>query len=362
MASLHPGLSGITVDTSVYRPATFIESALSNLGLAALIALLLLLAVLLAVFASWRAAVISLVAVPVSLTAAAFVLYLRGTTFTTMTLIGLAIALCVVIDDAIVDVDAVRRRLRERREDGDDRSVASAIVDTCLKTRGTLVFATLIILLAAVPVVLLSNLTNAFTRPLVLTYALAILASMVVALTVTPTLAILLFRGAAHEPQTSPFERWVARAFDRGSAPFRARPSRAWIAVGSARSRRPCRDPAAGHGALLPVLQDRNLLIQVHSAPGTGLTEMGRVTSAMTAELRSVPGVSAVGAHVGRAVTSDQTVDVNSAEIWLTMSGSAGYSADPVGDPNGHSRLPGTAQRTADLPERPGRHRSREDQ
>jgi len=326
MASLTPGLSGITVDTSVYRPATFIESALSNLGLAALIALLLLLAVLLAVFASWRAAVISLVAVPVSLTAAAFVLYLRGTTFTTMTLIGLAIALCVVIDDAIVDVDAVRRRLRERREDGDDRSVASAIVDTCLKTRGTLLFATLIILLAAVPVVLLSNLTNAFTRPLVLTYALAILASMVVALTVTPTLAILLFRGAAQEQQTSPFERWVARAFDRGSASFRARPSRAWIAVGVLGVAALAVIPQLGHGSLLPVLQDRNLLIQVHSAPGTGLTEMGRVTSAMTAELRSVPGVSAVGAHVGRAVTSDQTVDVNSAEIWLTMTGSAGYS------------------------------------
>jgi Cu/Ag efflux pump CusA len=326
MASLAPGLSGITVDTSVYRPATFIESALRNLGVALLIGLLLMIAALFAVFASWRAAVISLVAVPVSLTAAAFVLYLRGTTFTTMTLIGLAIALCVVIDDAIVDVDAVRRRLGERREQADDRSVASAIVETCLKTRGTLFFATLIILLAAVPVVLLSNLSNAFTRPLVLTFALAVLASMVVALTVTPTLATLLFRDHAQEQQTSPFERWAQRTFDRGSASFGARPHRAWIAVAVLAVAALAVIPQLGRGGLLPVLQDRNLLIQVHSAPGTGLTEMGRVTNAMTAQLRDLRGVNAVGAHVGRAVTSDQTVDVNSAEIWLTMAGSADYS------------------------------------
>jgi Cu/Ag efflux pump CusA len=243
-----------------------------------------------------------------------------------MTLVGLAIALCVLIDDAIVDVAAIRRRLSERREQGDDRSVASTVVETCLKTRGTLVFATLIILLAAVPVVLLSNLTNAFTRPLVLTYALAVLASMVVALTVTPTLAALLFRDDIQQQRRSLFERGVQRVFDRGSTSFGAHPRRAWIAVGVLALAAVAVVPQLGRGGLLPALQDRNLLIQVHSAPGTGLTEMDRVTSAMTAELRRLRGVSAVGAHVGRAVTSDQSVDVNSAEIWLTMTGSADYS------------------------------------
>jgi Cu/Ag efflux pump CusA len=326
MESLAPGLSGITVDTSVYRPATFIQSALNNLGLAALIGLLVLFALLLAVFASWRAAVVSLVAVPLSLTAAAFVLYLRGTTFTTMTVAGLAIALCVVIDDAIVDVDALRRELRERGEAEDERPLVAVIVDSCFRTRSTLFFATLIMLVAAVPLVVLSTLTNAFTRPVVLTYTLAVLASMLVALTVTPTLATLLFRDPAQLRQKSPFELWVERAFDRGPATF-ARPGRrVWITAGVLAVATLAVVPQLGGGKLLPVLQDRNLLIQVHAAPGTGLTEMGRVTGAMTAQLRDVPGVSDVGAHVGRAVTSDQTVDVNAAEIWLTVGGSASYA------------------------------------
>jgi Cu/Ag efflux pump CusA len=326
MMRLAPGLSGVTVDTSVYRPATFIESALSNLELTALLGLLLLLLLLVAVFASWRAALVSAVAVPVSLTAAAYVLYLRGTTFTTMTLIGLAIALCVVIDDAVVEVDAVRRRLKEQRERGDRRPAVAVVLDSCLETRRTLTFATLIILLAAVPFVLMSTLTNAFTRPVAVTYALAVLTSMLVAFSLTPTLATLLFRGAVEQERSSPFERWVPRAFDRGPASFVTHPRRAWIVAGVLAVASLAVVPQLGGGAVLPVLQDRNLLIQMHTAPGTGLTEMVRVTGAVTAELRALPGVSGVGAHVGRALTSDQTKDVNSAQIWLTMTESANYS------------------------------------
>jgi Cu/Ag efflux pump CusA len=326
MASLAPGLSGITVDTSVYRPATFIHSALSNIGLAALIAVLLVFVVLLAIFAGWRPAVVGLVAVPLSLTAAAFVLYLRGTTFTTMTLIGLAIALCVVIDDAVVDVDAFRRQLRECREPEERRSAVPTIVDSSLNTRRTLVFATLIMLLAALPFVVMGRLANAFTRPVALTYTLAVLASLLVALTVTPTMASLLFRDSPPPVRSSLFERWVEGAFDRVVAPSRRRPARGWIAVGVLAVGGLAVIPQLDGGVRLPVMQDRNLLIQMQAAPGTGLTEMDRIASAVTSELRDLPGVSDVGVHVGRAVSSDQTVDVNSAEIWLTMTESASYS------------------------------------
>ncbi len=124
MAEMAPGLKGITVGTAEYRPATFVETALRNAGWVALIGLALLLALLLAVFGTWRAALIGGVVVPVSLTTAAYVLYLLGTTFTTITLLGLAAAVCVVIDDVITDIDAVRRRMAERRPAADPRRSA----------------------------------------------------------------------------------------------------------------------------------------------------------------------------------------------------------------------------------------------
>src|ERR1044071_3801762 len=108
MADMPAGLKGIAIDTQGYRPAGFIEAALRNVGWAALIGFVLLIALLFAIFASWRAALIGAVVLPVSLTTAAFVLYLQGTTFTTITLLGLAAAVAIVIDDVITDINAAR--------------------------------------------------------------------------------------------------------------------------------------------------------------------------------------------------------------------------------------------------------------
>src|SRR6476646_9147556 len=109
MADMAPGLKGIAVDTQGYRPASFVETALRNAGWAALIGFMLLIAVLLAIFASWRAALIGAIVLPVSLTTAAFVLYLQGTTFTTITLLGLAAAVAIVVDDVITDINTASR-------------------------------------------------------------------------------------------------------------------------------------------------------------------------------------------------------------------------------------------------------------
>jgi multidrug efflux pump subunit AcrB len=114
LADMAPGLKGISIDTHVYRPASYIESALGNVGLVALIGLVLLVGAVLLLFASWRAAVIALIVVPVSLLVAALVLDLRGATFSTITLVGLAAAAGLVIDDVVADIDAVRRRVARR--------------------------------------------------------------------------------------------------------------------------------------------------------------------------------------------------------------------------------------------------------
>jgi Cu/Ag efflux pump CusA len=323
MAEMAPGLKGITVDTREYRPATFVETALRNAGWVALIGLALLLAVLLAVFGTWRAALIGGVVVPLSLTAAAYVLYLLGTTFTTITLLGLAVAVGVVIDDVVTDIDAVRRRTAERRGAGGPAAVSEDIRAALSAVRGSLVFAVLALLLAALPFLFLGTVVTAFTRPLVLTYGLAVLCSTLVAVTLTPVLAALLLRSTG-AGRSGPLPGLVRRMTGRGLAVI-TRPGRAWAAAGVLALAALTIIPQAGHGSVLPQLQDRNLLLRVQAAPGTSLAEMDRITAAAGAQLRALPGVKTVGTHVGRAVGSDQLVDVNSAEVWITLGDRADY-------------------------------------
>src|SRR6266480_161242 len=296
MADMAPGLKGIAVDTEGYRPASFVEAALRNAGWAALIGFMLLIALLLAMFGSWRAALIGAVVLPASLTTAAFVLYLQGTTFTTITLLGLAAAVCIVVDDVITDINAARGITAEGEVPV--RAAFSAV-------RGPLVFATLAMLLGTVPFLFLGSVVTAFSRPLVLAFALAVLSSLIV--------SFLLTRG-------------TRRIFDRGFAAI-ARPRRAWaLAAVLVLALLAIIPQATGNGSLLPAPQDRNLLLHVQALPGTSLIEMDRITAAAGNELQTLPGVRSVGTHVGRAIGSDQLTNVNSAEVWITLDDKADYA------------------------------------
>jgi Cu/Ag efflux pump CusA len=322
LADMAPGLRGITIRTNIYRPVSYLDSALANAGTIALISLALLVAAMLLLQASWRAAVVALVVVPVSLTVAAFVLSLLGTTLTTITLLGLAAALGLVIDDVVADIDAVRRR---RREPGREQEPAqSAVLAALSASRGPLIFATFAILLALVPFLFLGTVASAFSRPLVLTYALAVLASLLVAFTLTPALAVMLLRGTGASREGT-FARQVKRLFDRRLAPLLGRAGGAWALAGVLALAALALVPQFGGRSLLPTLQDRNLLLQVQTMPGTSLPEMTRIVAAASSEVRALPGVSDVGAHVGRAVSSDQIVNVNSAEMWVTLGPGADY-------------------------------------
>ena len=322
LADMAPGLQGITIDSNIHRPATYIETALGNVGFAGLIGLALLLAVMFLVFASWRAALIAFVVVPVSLALAAYVLYLQGATFTTLTLLGLAAAIGLVIDDVVTDVGAVRRRLADRRDEPEP--VSATVLTAFLTTRRPLMFATLAILVATLPFWFMGPLAAAFSRPLVLTFSLAVLASMLVAFTLTPALAALLMRGSA-----AAREGWLAsrmkRLFDRRIAASILRPVLAWAVAGVLAVAALAVVPQIGGRSVLPSLQDRNLTLRVQTISGTSLPEMNRIVSIASSELRTVPGVKTVGSHVGRAVTSDQLVDVNSAEMWITLDDAADY-------------------------------------
>jgi len=325
--ALRPGLSGIRIDAHVYQAETYVDAALHNLGGLAIAGVILMFILLALVLFSWRMALVSVATILLSLIAATYMLYLRGTSFNIMVLLGLAAALGIVVDDAVGDMVNFRRRLREHRLAGGASPVADVLAEASSALRGPLVYATLIVVLAPLPLLFLEGVAGSFSTPAVLSYVLAVMVSTVVALTVGPVLAFTLLRDQPLEQRTSRLAGWAYGLFDRAAPWYLANPRWAYrtvailLAVGFAAI------PQLDGRSLVPSLQDRNLLIHWEAAPGTSLPEMTRITTAATRELRSIPGVRDVGAHVGRAVTSDQVVDVNSGEMWVSMADSADYDS-----------------------------------
>jgi len=327
LESLEPGLSGMEIDSSIFRPASFIETAMDNLVLALLLGLVLLLLVLAAFLFNWRTALISLVAILVSLAAAGLVLHLRGATLNAMVLAGLVLAVAIVVDDAIVDVEHIARRLREQRREDADRPTVAVILEASLEVRGALLYATLIILLAVLPVLFLGGLSGAFLKPLALSYGLAVLASMVVALTVTPALSVLLLpRPGRPGRGESPLAGRLLGGYHSALARAVAAPRAVFLAAGVIVLVGLAVLPLLSRPqSTLPSFKERDLLIRWDGTPGTSGPEMTRVVAQASRELRSLPGVRNVGGHVGRAVMSDQVVGINSGELWVSVDPKADY-------------------------------------
>src|SRR4029453_46022 len=192
LAAMRPGLTELQIDSTIFRPATYIEMSLRNLRTAILIGCLLVIAILVLFLWDWRTALISVLALPMSLLAAALVLHLRGGTINTMVLAGLVIALGEVVDDAIIDVENIVRRLRANAASEHPQPALRVVLDASMEVRSAVLYGSLIVVVVFVPVFMLDGLAGAFFRPLALSYVLAILASLAVALTVTPALAVLL--------------------------------------------------------------------------------------------------------------------------------------------------------------------------
>jgi Cu/Ag efflux pump CusA len=324
MAELAPGLNGVKVDTDVYRPATYLDSVLANLGWAALAGLVLLMAWLGLAWRSWRVVLVGLVAVTLPLITAAWVLQLRGETFSWFTLAGLAVALTVVVDDAVSAIAAVHRGVNRPGEDSDNRDGrAVAITEALLGVRRPLGWALAVLLLAAVPLLLVPDGDGALTRPMLFSYLLTMVAATAVTLTVTPALALLLLRRAPEGRAVPPVARWIEAAYDGLAAVFARRRAPALVVAGVLALGALAIIPQFGSGTLIPTPQDRNLVVQWSAAPGTSLPAMRQTTEAAGAQLRAVPGVTGVASDIGQALLGDQIVNVDSAQTWLTLSGNA---------------------------------------
>ena len=324
LGELQQGMKGIEVDTSIYRPASFIERAEKKLAFAIALAYLLLVVALFALMGNWRAALVAALAIPLSLFAAGFVLHMRGININMMVVAGLLLAIVVVVDDAIHDVSNILRRLGEEQADANRISSMDRIVAAVMEVRRPMLFATLIIVLATVPVFFMSGASAAFFEPLAWSYILAVIASMVVALVVTPALAVLLLSGASLGRQGTGLIGRLQGAYGH-------------VAPRAMRSALPALVVAlvaipAGYAvwmqmerSLVPSFKETDVLIEWTGATGTSLTAMNRSTSALIKDLRALKGIRNAAAHIGRAVLSDDAADVNSAEIWVSIDPTVDY-------------------------------------
>jgi CzcA family heavy metal efflux pump len=321
---LQPGLPGMEIDTTIFRPASFVEQAIGNLTEALLLGSLLVVVVLALFLFSWRSALISLITIPLSLTASALVLHLRGATINTMVLAGFIIALGAVVDDAIVDTENIVRRLREHRRAPDGHSTARVIFDASLEVRGAVVFASMIEALALLPVFFLSGLTGSFFRPLAFSYALAVLVSMLVALITTPALSLILLKNARLERRESPLVGWLQRIYVRVLRPVVRAPLAAYLTVAVIVVLGIGIFPRLGQ-ELLPEFKERDFLMHWVTKPDTSQIEETRISTAAAKELQAIPGVRNFGAHIGQAFLMDEVVGVNFGENWISVDPDADY-------------------------------------
>jgi CzcA family heavy metal efflux pump len=322
--AMRPGLPDIEIDSEIFRPATFIEMSIDNLTNALLIASILVILVLFAFLYEWRVALISCVAIPLSLAAGGLILFLQGATINTMVLAGFVIALGAVVDDAIVDVENIVRRLRQHRKEGGKLSIGKIILEASMEVRHAIIFSTLIEIVVLVPVFVMEGLSGAFFQPLAFSYALAILASTVVALTVTPAMSFILLRNVKLEKRESLLIRVLHRAYNYILSRIVNTPRTAYVTVAVIVLAGLLVLPQLGQ-SLLPSFKERDFLMHWLTKPGTSWPEMNRITIQGSKELRNIPGVRNFGAHIGQALIMDEVVGMYFGENWISVDPAVDY-------------------------------------
>ena len=317
LAQLEPMLKheGVTIHQQLFRPAGFIETSISNIQRDILSGSALVVAVLFLFLFNARAAMISAIAIPLSLLASVIVLVHQGVSLNIMVLGGLVIALGEVVDDAIIDVENIFRRLRENRERGNPRADWRVVLNASLEVRSSVVFATFIVVLVFTPMLFLSGVAGRMFQPLALTYIYALLASLLVALTVTPALCyVLLQRGVTFSSADPPLVHWLRRRYERvlrgieGSANAVIFSTLVAVLLGLAAL-------PLFRIEFVPELREGHYIVHMTALPGTSETESLRIGEKVINAIRSVDKVKSVTQWVGRAQNGADTFGMHYSEI-----------------------------------------------
>ena len=329
LAAIAPAMPGVTINNQIFRQASFIEIAIHNLSQSVLLGCVLVVFVLLMFLFQWRAALVSLLAIPLSLAAAEIVLVALGTTINTMILAGFCVAVGVVVDDAIIDMENIVRRLRAWRAahqgwGGRMLTPFHVVLAASLEVRVAIFFATLINIVAVVPVILVGGLTGAFFEPLALAYGLAVLASMAVALTVTPALGYILLRNAELKEAEPPLVRLAKRGYSRALSRALRAPAQVFGAVALVLLVGGFAYPHLGED-LFPTFKEPDFLMHFVTKPGTSVTEQHRMVASLQDQVLRVPGVQTAGSHIGQALLGEEVSGVNFSETWLSLRPGTNY-------------------------------------
>ena len=327
--------NGIRADQILFRQANFIETSIRNVERVLLEAAVVVALVLFAFLLNWRTTAISLTAIPVSILATAVIFKLFGLSINTMTLGGLAIAIGELVDDAVVDVENIFRRLRENREKGNPRSVFDVVVAASSEVRSGIVYATAIIVLVFVPLFALSGIEGRLFAPLGQAYIISILASLLVSITLTPVMAYYMLPGLKRLAKR---ESWLVRKLKRVN---RAALDFAFAHKGLVLGATLVAIMGAAGGAFLlpraflPAFNEGTFTINLLFNPGVSLAESNRVGLIAEKLILGVPEVVAVGRRTGRAELDEHAEGVHSSEIEVDLKPSSRLKTEIIADIRG---------------------------
>ncbi len=316
---------GVQYHPALLRPASFIESAIAKLRNSLAVGAVLVVVLLMLTLRDWRGALISFSAIPVSLLATVWVLGIGGLSLNTMSLGGLVVALGVVVDDAVIDVENITRRHRAAGAGADLRAL---LLDASLEVRRPVFYATAAVAVAFLPILMLSGLQGAFFRPLATAFLLAVALSLLVAMSATPALCALLMR--RYQPRAEPAWLRQAKHWQRTAITWLSPRAKA-VLIGIVVS------GAAGI-ALLPLLGARllpdfreNYLI-AHAAlrPGISLLETSRVGERIAQRLATIPGVRSVAEQIGRAENGQDPDAPNKSEFEIQLEPSRALTTEQL--------------------------------
>ena len=331
--------AGIRADQVLFRQADFIETSIRNVERVLVEAVLVVAVVLFAFLLNVRTTAISLLAIPVSVLTTAVVFHLFGLSINTMTLGGLAIAIGELVDDAVVDVENIFRRLGENRKAGNPRSVFEVVVSASNEVRSGIVYATMVIVLVFVPLFALSGIEGRLFAPLGQAYIVSILASLLVSITLTPVLAYYLLPGMKRLEE---HESGLVRVLKRlNAAALRlALAHRRPILAGAALT-----VAAAGFAAttlpraFLPPFNEGSFTVNMTFNPGISLAESNRVGLVAERLLLEIPDVRSVGRRTGRAELDEHAEGVHSSDLEVALKLGARPKPELVADIRGRLAL-----------------------
>ncbi len=317
----------IALNARLFRPADFIDTAIGNIEFDLLLGAALVIAVLFLFLAHVRSAFISAVTIPLSLLSGVVILRYFNITLNTLTLGGLAIAIGQVVDDGVIGVENILRRLRKNEEAKLGKPRLQTIVDACVEVRRPVVFATMAVFLVFIPVLTLSGLAGRLFAPLGLAYIAAIFASLVVALTVTPALARLLIGERGAESHESLLAGWLKSNYVALLSAISRAPGGLIAFVGALMVVSVAVLPFF-QGKFIPEMREGHFIVHMSAVPGTSLEESLRIGHNVTEALLRLSFVRSVSQRVGRAEKADDTWGTHYSEFNVDLKPLKGEDAD----------------------------------